>query len=96
LSRPAEYREISVPEGNGSRVRAVRIGPVVYASGLLPPAGPGAGLQAQLESVLERVVLVIGAAGGGTRDIARVTLFMREVKDRRVLNEVWTRWLATR
>jgi enamine deaminase RidA (YjgF/YER057c/UK114 family) len=70
----------------------VQIGPVVYASRLLPSAGPGADLRTQLESVLERVALVIGNAGGGTQDIARVTLFMREVKDRRVLNEVWTRW----
>jgi enamine deaminase RidA (YjgF/YER057c/UK114 family) len=92
MSSPAEFREIPVPEGSGSRVRAIRIGPVVYASRLLPAVAPGADLKTQLESVLERVTLVIGAAGGGTQDIARVTLFLREVKDRRVLNEVWSRW----
>jgi enamine deaminase RidA (YjgF/YER057c/UK114 family) len=92
LSRPAEFREVPVPEGSGSRVRAVRIGPVVYAPRLLPSVAPDADVKTQLESVLERVALVIGEAGGGTRDIARVTLFMREVKDRRVLNEVWARW----
>ena len=92
MSCLVDYREIHVPEGSGTRVRAVRIGPVVYASRLLPSAGPGADLKTQLESVLDRVASVIGHAGGGTQDIARVTLFMREVKDRRVLNEVWTRW----
>jgi enamine deaminase RidA (YjgF/YER057c/UK114 family) len=49
-------------------------------------------LKTQLESVLERMALVVREAGGGAQDIARVTLFLREVKDRRVLNEVWTRW----
>jgi len=92
VSGPAEYREIPVPEGGSARVRAVRIGQVVYASRLLPSTAPGTDLKTQLESVLERVALVIREAGGGTRDIARVTLFMREVKDRRVLNEVWTKW----
>ena len=86
------YREIFVPGEGGSRVRAVRMGPLVYAPRLLPLTEPGAALSAQLESVLGRVRSVIGEAGGGTGDLARVTLFMREVKDRSVLNEVWRRW----
>jgi 2-iminobutanoate/2-iminopropanoate deaminase len=92
VSRPAVYREISVKDGSDSRVRAVRIGPLVYAPRLLPSVGPGADLTTQLDSVLERVALVIGDAGGGVQDIARVTLFLREVNDRRILNEAWTRW----
>jgi enamine deaminase RidA (YjgF/YER057c/UK114 family) len=35
---------------------------------------------------------VVGTAGGGLDDVARVTLFMRDVKDRRTLNDVWSRW----
>ena len=85
------YREIFIPGADGSRVSAVQIGPLVYAPRLLPLTEPGAGLDAQLESVLGRVRSVIGEAGG-TGDLARVTLFMRSVKDRRVLNEVWRRW----
>jgi 2-iminobutanoate/2-iminopropanoate deaminase len=86
------YREIFIPGEDGSRVSAVQIGPLVYAPRLLPLTEPGAGLDAQLESVLERVHAVIGAAGGGAGDLARLTLFMRSVKDRSVLNEVWRRW----
>lgn len=90
------YREIFIPGEDGSRVGAVQIGPLVYAPRLLPLTGPDAGLEAQLESVLERVRSVVGgscgAAGDGTADLARVTLFMREVRDRSVLNEVWRRW----
>jgi 2-iminobutanoate/2-iminopropanoate deaminase len=86
------YREIFVPAESGSRVSAVQLGPLVYAQGVLPLTRPDAGLDAQLESVLERVRAVIGEAGGGTEHLARVTLFMREVKDRSVLNEVWRRW----
>jgi enamine deaminase RidA (YjgF/YER057c/UK114 family) len=86
------YRETFIPGADGSRVSAVQIGPLVYAPRLLPLTEPGAGLNAQLESVLGRVRSVIGEAGGGSGDLARVTLFMREVKDRSVLNEVWRRW----
>jgi enamine deaminase RidA (YjgF/YER057c/UK114 family) len=86
------YREIFVPGQDGSRVSAVLMGPLVYAPALLPLTEPGAGLDAQLESVLGRVRSVLGEAGCGTSDLVRVTLFMREVKDRRVLNEVWREW----
>jgi enamine deaminase RidA (YjgF/YER057c/UK114 family) len=86
------YREIFIPGADGSCVSALQIGPLVYAPRLLPLTEPGAGLDAQLESVLGRVRSVIGEAGGGTGDLARVTLFMRSVKDRSVLNEVWRRW----
>jgi enamine deaminase RidA (YjgF/YER057c/UK114 family) len=86
------YTEIFIPGADGSRVSAVQIGPLVYAPRLLPLTEPGAGLNAQLESVLGRVRSVIGEVGGGSGDLARVTLFMREVKDRSVLNEVWRRW----
>jgi 2-iminobutanoate/2-iminopropanoate deaminase len=86
------YREIFVPGQDGSRVSAVQLGPLVYAQGLLPLTPPGAGLRAQLESVLDQVRSVIGEAGGKTQDLGRVTLFMREVKDRSVLNDVWHRW----
>lgn len=90
------YREIFLPGHDDPRVSAVQMGPLIYAKGLLPLTEPGAGLEAQLHSVLGRVRSVIAEASGGTVDgtgeIARVTLFMREVKDRRVLNEVWRSW----
>jgi enamine deaminase RidA (YjgF/YER057c/UK114 family) len=92
LNYPGELREIFVPEEGSSRVRAVQIGPVVYAPRLLPSVEPGADSKSQLTSVLDRVLSVIGRAGGGIEDIARITLFMREVKDRRTLNEVWSSW----
>jgi enamine deaminase RidA (YjgF/YER057c/UK114 family) len=95
------YREIVIPGADGARVSAVQIGPLVYAPRLLPLTSPSAGLEAQLESVLERVRSVADEPGcaegeetGGLAngDLARVTLFMREVRDRRVLNDVWRRW----
>jgi enamine deaminase RidA (YjgF/YER057c/UK114 family) len=86
------YREIITPGTDGARVSAVQIGPLVYAPSLLPLTRPGAGLDAQLESVLGRVRSVIGEAGGGTGDLARITLFLRSVTDREVLNQVWRRW----
>lgn len=85
------YREIFDGE-DGSHVSAVRVGTLVYSPRLLPLTGPGAGLGAQLESVLARVRSVVGEAGGALADLARVTFFMRDVKDRTVLNEVWHRW----
>jgi enamine deaminase RidA (YjgF/YER057c/UK114 family) len=53
---------------------------------------PESALSLQLESVLDGVRSVVGEVGGGLDDIARVTFFLREVKDRTALNDVWSRW----
>jgi enamine deaminase RidA (YjgF/YER057c/UK114 family) len=86
------YREIFVQRAVGMSVSAVQWGPLVYAPRLLPLTEPGASLPEQLESVLRHVRSVVTEAGGGMADLARVTLFLGEVKDRTVLNEVWRRW----
>jgi enamine deaminase RidA (YjgF/YER057c/UK114 family) len=68
------------------------LGSLRYVRGLLPSAEVGSDLSLQLESVLERLRSVISDAGATMDDVARVTLFLREVKDRSVLNDVWSRW----
>ncbi|HWG25578.1 RidA family protein [Actinospica sp.] len=86
------FREVFESDEPGSRVVALRSGPLVHVPRLLPSVAAGSPLADQLESVLERMRSIVREAGGGLDDIARVTLFMREVKDRRTLNDVWTRW----
>jgi enamine deaminase RidA (YjgF/YER057c/UK114 family) len=87
-----EFREIVAGGRGGARVRAMQLGPLVYMPGLLPSVETGSTLRLQLESVLQHMRSVLAAAGGGVDDIARVTLYLREVRDRSVLNEVWHRW----
>lgn len=90
-SRPA-FREVLTGRQAESRVTAVRSGPLLFLPRLLPSVDVGASLAEQLDSVLEHLRSAVGAAGGGLDDIARVTLFMPEVEDRRTLNAVWSRW----
>lgn len=92
MSSHLAFREVVSPLAENSRVRAVQLGPLVYVSRLLPTVEVGSPLSVQLDSVLERARSVIGAAGGELDDIVRVTLFMREITDRTVLNNVWSRW----
>jgi enamine deaminase RidA (YjgF/YER057c/UK114 family) len=86
------FREVFAPDETGSRTVALQSGPLVHAPRLLPSVDAESTITEQLESVFERMRSVVGAAGAGLDDIARVTLFMREVKDRRALNDVWSRW----
>jgi len=90
-SYPA-FREVFAPREGDSRASAVQTGPLVRVRRRLPSVGPDAALDVQLESVLDGVRSVVGAAGGGLDDIARVTFLLREVKDRGTLNDVWSRW----
>jgi enamine deaminase RidA (YjgF/YER057c/UK114 family) len=90
-SYPA-FREVIAPREGDSRVSAVQLGSLVRIRRLLPSVDSESSLSLQLESVLEGVRSVVSEAGGGLDDIARVTFFLREVKDRGTLNDVWSRW----
>lgn len=87
-----DFRQVFAPDGAGSRVLALQSGPLIHVQRLLPSVDAGSPLGEQLDSVLERMRSIVGEAGGGLGEIARVTLFLREVKDRRILNDVWSRW----
>ena len=86
------FREVILPRAGDSRASAVQSGPLVRVRRLLPSVHPESTLSLQLESVLDAVRSVVGELGGGLDDIARVTFFLREVKDRTALNDVWSRW----
>ncbi|WP_157186725.1 hypothetical protein [Nocardia jiangxiensis] len=66
MSSSPEFREIVVELDDGGRVRAVQLGQLVYVQGLLPAVAVGAPLSMQLNSVLERMRLVIVAASSGS------------------------------
>lgn len=92
MSTYPEFREILAGGPGGARVRAVQLGPVVYAPGLLPAVDPASLLRLQLESALQRLRFVLTAAGAELDDIARVTLYLPEAQDRGTLNDVWRSW----
>lgn len=87
-----EFREIVAGRNGDARARAAQLGSVVYMPGLLPSVSPRSTLRVQLESVLRCLRSVVTAAGGGLDDVGRVTLFLPDVGDRGVLNEVWRSW----
>lgn len=72
---------------------ACRIGPFVF-SGILTGRDPETGLMpadldAQCRNLFRHVASVVTAAGGGTGDIARLVVWLRDPSDRAALNREW-------
>jgi 2-iminobutanoate/2-iminopropanoate deaminase len=86
------YREVFLDPVGDSRPDAVQVGDVVFAPFVLPRRTEGEATGEQLADVLSAMDALLGRVGAGRGDVARVTVFMRDVGERPVLNEVWARW----
>lgn len=72
---------------------ASRIGPFVF-SGAVTGRDPRTGeipgdLEAQCANMFGNVREIVEAAGGGTGDIAKMTVWLRDYRDRDALNREW-------
>jgi len=92
------YREIFLEADRDSRPAGVQVGPVIFAPFVAAEPTPLLGLEertaVQLADVFTKMDALLEAAGASRRDVVRVTVFMRDVLERPVLNEVWSRWFA--
>jgi 2-iminobutanoate/2-iminopropanoate deaminase len=74
---------------------ACRIGNLVYSGsiqGTDPATGQyGATLEAQCELMFAQVTRIVEAAGGGTADIVKMTVWMKDRTQRAALNGPWLR-----
>ena len=90
------FQEIFVDQIHESRPAAVRIGPLIFASKIsadpTPDLQPDARTAAQLANAFSKMDALLSAAGATRRDVARVTVFMSDVLERPILNDVWERW----
>jgi reactive intermediate/imine deaminase len=79
---------------------AVRIGDVVYLSGVLgtKPGGGGlaeGGIVGQARQALENVKSAVALAGGTMQDIVKCTVFLTDVKDFAAMNQVYREFFPT-
>ncbi len=83
----------SAPEAIGTYSQAVKVGNTVYLSGQIPliPGGSeldAANIRAQVVRVFENLSAVARAAGGGLQDVVKLNVFLTDMKDFPVVNEV--------
>lgn len=83
----------SAPEAIGTYTQAVKVGNTVYLSGQIPliPGGSeldAADMRAQVSRVFENLSAVARAAGGGLQDVVKLNVFLTDMKDFPVVNEV--------
>ncbi len=91
------FQELYLDVEHSSLPAGVRIGNLVIAPALTP-IDPATGAlagddeESQLRGVLQNMDRVLAAAGCTSRNVARVTLFMRQVSDRAAMNKVYKEW----
>lgn len=68
---------------------AVRVGDVLFVSGQLAARGEST-IQGQTRSVLESIKTIVEAAGSSMADVAKCTVFLKNLEDFAGMNEVYT------
>jgi 2-iminobutanoate/2-iminopropanoate deaminase len=97
MSNGELFQELYLDAAHSSLPAGARIGNVVVAPGLMPidpltGAIAGEDEESQLRAVFQNMDRLLEAAGCGRKDVARVTLFMRQVSDRSRMNKVYKEW----
>ncbi len=87
------------PGAIGPYSQAVRAGDLVFASGQIPidPATGefvGPGIAEQTEQVLRNLTAVFEAAGVGMNQVVKTTVFLTNMDDFTVMNEVYGRFFG--
>ena len=86
-------RTDQAPAAIGTYSQAVRHGNLVFLSGQIP-LDPGTmevvegGIEAQVRRVFENLAAVCAAAGGGLENIVKLNVFLTDMGDFPVVNEV--------
>lgn len=68
---------------------AVRVGNVLFVSGQLAARGETT-IQGQTRSVLESIKTIVEAAGSSMADVAKCTVFLKNLEEFAGMNEVYT------
>lgn len=82
------------PEAIGPYSQAIKAGNLIFTSGQIPlePAGGqivSGGAAEQMVGVIENLKAVLAAAGAGLEDVVKTTLYIKNMEDFRVINEVY-------
>jgi len=87
------------PKAVGPYSQAIRYHDLLYLSGqigLVPETGrlTGETLKSQALQVMRNLAAVLNEAGATTSDIIKVTIYLTEMEDFPVLNELYAEWLG--
>jgi reactive intermediate/imine deaminase len=88
-----EYRVAGLPEPISHYTDAVRVGDLLFVSGIVPVDAEGrlAGgedVVAQARAVFDNMRVVLAAAGARPADVAKVTIFLTDIDDRPLINPI--------
>ncbi|MDD9806305.1 MAG: RidA family protein [Gammaproteobacteria bacterium] len=88
------------PQAIGTYSQAVRAGDTVYLSGQIPLEPKtmemvGGDIRAQAHQVFTNLAAVANAAGGGLGDIVKLTVYLTDLKDFPIINEVMSEYFKT-
>jgi len=87
------------PAAIGTYSQAVRAGDTVYISGQIPLSSNtmelvSGGTEAQIRQVFENLAAVAEAAGGGFSDVVRLTVYLTDLADFPLVNEIMAQYFA--
>jgi enamine deaminase RidA (YjgF/YER057c/UK114 family) len=72
--------------------RAVEYHGFVYTQGLVP-GNPQSGIKEQVQDVLTQIDTLLELHGTDSTRLLQVQIWLKDIKDRAALNEVWSAWL---
>jgi 2-iminobutanoate/2-iminopropanoate deaminase len=90
----------NAPATIGPYSQAIQAGNLLFCSGQIP-LDPVSGevvagdVRRQAEQVLENISAVLSAAGAGFNDVVKATVFLVEMSDFGVVNEVYGRYFSS-
>ena len=87
------------PKAVGAYSQAIQHGTMLYTSGqigLHPSSGEMVGddVTTQTKQVVNNLTAVIEAAGGNLNQIIKVTIFLEDMADFPVVNQIYAKWLG--
>ena len=87
------------PAAIGTYSQAVRAGDTVYISGQIPLSANtmelvSGGTEAQIRQVFDNLAAVAEAAGGGFSDVVRLTVYLTDLADFPLVNEIMAQYFA--
>lgn len=87
------------PQAIGTYSQAIKLGKTVYLSGQIPldPASMelvAGDISAQAHQVFKNIQQVVKAAGGTLADVAKLTIFLTDLADFAVVNEVMAEYFT--
>lgn len=89
----------NAPKAIGTYSQAVKIGQIVYLSGQIP-LDPNSmtlvegGIRAQIDRVFNNLQAVVEAAGGSLNDIVKLNVFLCDLADFPLINEVMAEYFS--